>query len=283
MAGLWGCSPRSETTRERDTPARVRSGADWLRIHPESGRILGPSADPKDPLAGSPPPFSSSGTLLNGSETQRQRAVAWLLKQEGRTSLGRFRPRPRPRPRRHTRGLALVADTHHGWNPRRWRFWPSAGKANRRHHRVGEGVHLIADHPGRRLKSAEQVRVRQRPRVPNPAPPALALPALKAASGPSNVVENGDRLPLADPPGHPAPPASLSWGVLALRAWDRAPAESADWLAESYASRRAARRRNATGTLLLLAGADASLPLLLGHVNGRPPWINPELGNVATF
>lgn len=266
LAGL-GLLATSETTRESDTPACVRSAAAWIVSIQNQDGSLGLSAIQKTPCWATPAVLLF-WNALNGFETQRQRAVAWLLNQQGRTSPAGSDPDHVLGHDATLVGWPWVTDTHSWLEPTAMAVLALCREGKHAHRRVGEGVRLITDRAlpaggwnyGNKSAFGSDLR-------PQPGPTGLALLALKAASGPSNVVENGLGYLLQILPATRAP-ASLSWGVLALRAWDRVPAESADWLADSYA-RVAGRPDAATRlALLLLAGADASLPLLLGHATG---------------
>ena len=133
------------------------------------------------------------------------------------------------------------------------------------HPRVEEGSRLILDRAlphggwnyGNRRVFGQELR-------PHPGPTGLALLALAALRHeirPRSVDQAIGYLIRTLP--EVRAPVSLGWGVLGLRAWDAAPAESNQWLVRSHAA-HTGRNDAACGLGLLLLAAAGHGPELVG-------------------
>ncbi|SIO62646.1 hypothetical protein SAMN05444166_7108 [Singulisphaera sp. GP187] len=264
LVGL-GLVASTEVSRGEDSS--VRLAADWLVSIQNQDGSLGISA-------GLPAPcWTTPYTLLlwnalNGYETPRRRAAAWLLQQQGQTSASESDPDHVIGHDTTLVGWPWVSDTHSWLEPTAIAVLALGREGYGDHRRVREGIRLIADRAlpnggwnyGNKSAFGNVLR-------PQPGPTGLALLALAQTDDPSSVVANGIKYLVETLPNTRAP-ASLGWGVLGLRRWNRAPAKSYLWLDESY--RRTVGRPDAATrlALLLLAVGDASLPLFLGTQSG---------------
>ncbi|WP_237722429.1 prenyltransferase/squalene oxidase repeat-containing protein [Singulisphaera acidiphila] len=245
----------------------VRAAADWLASIQNQDGSMGLSAGQTSPCWTTPYALLF-WNALPGFEKARQRAATWLLQQRGRTNSADSDPDHVIGHDPTLVGWPWVTDTHSWLEPTAISILALSREGYGDHPRVREGVRLIIDRAlpdggwnyGNRSAFGNVLRAQ-------PGPTGLALLALAEADGSSKVVEKGVQYLRKTLPTTRAP-ASLGWGVLGLRSWKEDAAESNLWLAESY--QRTAGRPDAAMrlALLLLAGGEASLPLLVGNSKG---------------
>jgi hypothetical protein len=199
-----------------------------------------------------------------GHQGEADRAVSWLLRQEG------VRISPADDPDHivgHDTMLAgwpWVAGTHSWLEPTAMAVLALCRAGLGRHPRVEEGDHLIRDRAiatggwnyGNKAAFGHPLR-------PQPAPTGLALLALAHRDERTPTVARAIQYLQDALPGLRAA-SSLGWGLLGLRAWSSAPEEAERWLAEAYL--RSTGRSDAAMklSLLLLAGGEHALALFEG-------------------
>lgn len=252
---------------EASDDSAVRPAADWLASIQNQDGSTGLSAGQTSPCWTTPYALLF-WNALPGFEKARRRAATWLLQQRGRTNSADSDPDHVIGHDGMLVGWPWVTDTHSWLEPTAISILALCREGHGDHRRVREGVSLIIDRAlpdggwnyGNRSAFGNVLRAQ-------PGPTGLALLALAEADGPSKVAEKGVQYLRKTLPTTRAP-ASLSWGVLGLRSWKEAPAESNLWLAEAY-HQTAGRPDAATRlALLLLAGGEASLPLFVGNSKG---------------
>jgi hypothetical protein len=191
------------------------------------------------------------------------RATAWLLKQSGATLARSDDPRGVAGHDTTIVGWPWVSDTHSWVEPTALAVMALGKVGQGSHPRVQEGLRLICDRSvagggwnyGNKAVFGTALRAQ-------PAPTGIALLALASAGneprGP--MIRHAVDFLRATLPGTRAS-ASLSWGLLGLKAWGEVPEESDRWLAEARAA--VAGRADAGPKLacLLLAAGKGSLDL----------------------
>jgi hypothetical protein len=257
--GLLAARPEVGASDDR---AVARSGADWLAAIQRPDGSLGLSAE--EPAPGWTTPYAL--LLWRGlgiHEAPCRRAADWLLRQKGEAYPRSLDPDHIVGHDTSMIGWPWVAGTHSWIDPTVMAILALGQAGYRDHPRVLEGVRLIQDRAlpaggwnyGNKSAFGHALR-------PQPGPTGLALLALAHRRSRSAVIERAIAYLNATLPGVRAP-ASLAWGLLGLRAWERLPGESGRWLAETFA--RATGRPDAVprlACLLLAAGQDA-LDLLI--------------------
>jgi hypothetical protein len=250
---------------QRDGPAghvraEIERSADWVAAAQRRDGAVGISAAVHAP-SWTTPHAILLWAALDGHSPEQERAVRWLLGQEGVAI-----PLPAASERALGHDTTLVGwpwtDGTHSW------LEPTAlavlalrrtGKCD--HPRVRQGLRLIRDRAiagggwnyGNRAAFGHDLR-------PQPGPTGLALLALAGTGTPAQAVASGIAYLKTVLPRTRAP-LSLCWGVLGLRAWEGWPPESDDWLAAALAE--TLRREHAGLRLahLLLAAGPLSLEL----------------------
>jgi hypothetical protein len=229
--------------------------SDWMAMFQRADGALGLSES--QPTPGWP---TSLGVLLwqavAGNEAPRRRAVAWLLRQEGKRMSPADDPDHIVGHDTTLVGWPWVGGTHSWLEPTALAVLALRRAGLGEHPRVVEGYRLIRDRAiatggwnyGNKSAFGHPLR-------PQPAPTGLALLALAHRDGRTEIVARAIRYLQETLPGVRAS-ASLGWGLLGLRAWASAPDAGGRWLAEAYA--RATGRPDAATklALLLLAGGE---------------------------
>jgi hypothetical protein len=252
---LADCDPAGEGTEPEAIAARC---AAWLAQFQRSDGAIGLSP------AQSEPGWTTPLALLlwqavAGHQSERRRAVGWLLQQQGQ----RISPADDPD---HIvghdtmlAGWPWVAGTHSWLEPTAMALLALGRAGLAAHPRVVEGYRLINDRAiisggwnyGNKAAFGHPLR-------PQPAPTGLALLALARGRERTPVVAQAIAYLQATLPAVRAS-ASLGWGLLGLRAWSDAPRQAEGWLIEAY--NRATGRPDAAPklSLLLLAGGTHAL------------------------
>jgi hypothetical protein len=239
-------------------------GAEWLATMQESDGSLGVTRG----LAGvgwATPYAILLWNLLRLHTDKRERAVQWLLRLRGQNP-------PPDSPSRIVVGhdFSLVgwpwtAGTHSWVEPTALAVLALSGEGLKDEQRVREGYRLIVDRAlphggwnyGNKSVFGRELR-------PHPGPTGLALLALATRGSqvrPSVVDPAIEYLTSTLP--ELLSPISLGFGLLGLRAWHAAPADSAGWLRRAHA-RHAGRLDAACGLGLLLLAAVEHGPAMLG-------------------
>jgi len=238
--------------------SKARAAATWMVSVQQTDGSLGVSAELAQP--GWATPYALLlWAALGAFPAQRQRAVRWLLGQQGTTISGLT-----DGVIGHDASLAgwpWVAGTHSWLEPTALAVMALRREGFARHPRVVEGVHLIRNRaiPGSGWNYGNSVVFGNILR-PQPGPTGLALLALAGTEGPRETVEPAlGYLRTALPTIRAT--LSLSWGLLGLRAWGAEPPEAEGWLAEAAAQAFAGNADSSLGLLLLAAGRK-SLGLL---------------------
>jgi hypothetical protein len=242
-------------TRDVGDEMGFTASADWLATIQQPDGSLGSSA-----TRGAPGWTTPLGLLLwqalSDHEPQRRRAVAWLLRAEGKRIPRADDPEGIVGHDTTLAGWPWVGGTHSWLEPTALAVLAlrRAGLAD--HPRVVEGLRLIRDRAiatggwnyGNKSAFGHALR-------PQPGPTGLALLALAPLDGRTPIVAQAIDYLLETLPGVRAS-ASLGWGLLGLRAWDSVPPAAEAWLAEAF--ERATGRPDAPVKLamLLLAGGD---------------------------
>jgi hypothetical protein len=198
---------------------------------------------------------------LDGYSNERARAIDWLLAQEGLAI-----PQAAGAECAIGHDTTLVGwpwiDGTHSWlEPTALAVLAlrRAGKAD--HPRVRGGLRLIRDRAiagggwnyGNRAAFGHDLR-------PQPGPTGMALLALAGTGVTDRSIEDAIAYLLEALPATQAP-LSLCWGVLGLRAWDRAPGEAEQWLARALVQILHRPPIGPRLAHLLLAGGPRSLEL----------------------
>jgi hypothetical protein len=260
LAGL-GLLASDPDRRDGPRTAVVRRAADWLTGLQCRDGSLGVSA-----ALSTPGWMTSYGVLLwaavGGYTAPRERAVRWLLGQEGVSV-------PIPAPSQRTVGhdttiigWPWVGDTHSWLEPTALTVLALRREGKADHPRIREGLRLIRDRAiasggwnyGNNVAFGRDLR-------PQPGPTGLALLALAGEDGRTEIVERAIVYLEGALPATRAP-QSLCLGVLGLRAWGRCPEAADGWLAQ--ACEQAVHRHDSAPRLahLLLAAGCRSLELL---------------------
>lgn len=243
-----------------DSTAGLGGAARWLATIQQPDGSLGLSADLTQP------PWPTALAVLAWAELgtaagEREKAVRSLMQLEGRAS-------------ERVEGSVIGDDTTlKGWPWMAGTYsWVETtamamlalcreGQAD--HPRVKEGVKLLVDRAlpeggwncGSREVFGQSLR-------PFPMPTGIAMLALAGRHPPDAIIEKSvtyltSVLPLV------RAPESLSWGLLALTAWGRRPAEADAWIDRSYRELREGGSRSMQLAALLLA-ASANGTKVLG-------------------
>jgi hypothetical protein len=246
--------------------ATVESCAEWLATVQRPDGSLGASAETSSP--GWPTGY---GILLwcalGTHETNRARAVAWLLEQRGRASAKDPQLTVGHDP--SIVGWPWAAGTHSWLEPTALAILALRRASQGHHARVTEGLRLIRDRaiPGGGWNYGNTTAFGQVLR-PQPAPTGLALLALASTRERSTAVNAACAyLERALPRIRAA--QSLCWGTLGLAAWGRRAAEAERWIEEGYA--KAVKHPGAHSPIayaLLGAGQRALAVLGVGTEHG---------------
>lgn len=263
-------------SRERPVPIEVAQAASWLAARQQRDGSIGLTESLGSP--GWPTPLVILlWENLGGFDEPRRRALQWLLCEEGMTA----RPQPDGVIGHDPTlcGWPWVAGTHSWLEPTALGVLALRKAGLERHTRVVQAIALIHDRAllgggwnyGNRAVFGRQLR-------PQPAPTGLAMLALagRPNSGPS-VARAVGYLSAALPGVETG--WSLGWGVLGLSAWHGSPA-GAEWWLRKAATRRLSEGASVPGlAMLLLAGAERSLDLLLSMQRERAPAASREVSN----
>ena len=252
--------------------AGARRAAEWAATLQDSGGSLPISADVPGP-SWTTPHAMLLWQAAHGFEKSRNRAAAWLLGLKGE-ALPRDESTATVIGHDPTvRGWPWIPNTHSWVEPTALVVLALCRERLNHHGRVKAGIHLLLN---RSLEAGGwnygNPAVLGRALRAQPEPTGLALLALEA---------HGEDAPecrraidyLRQALREVRAGTSLSWGVLALRAWDACPSEAATWLAESH--ERCGSRADAVVSLalLLLAASERGLELLIkpneGTANDR--------------
>lgn len=246
-------------TRTAAAPA-LAAAADWLTTVQRADGSVGVSAS--TPTPGWATPYAALFWKALGAHEGRVRSASgWLLGQKGRTLDRADDPNKVAGHDTTLVGWPWVDDTHSWLEPTALAVLALGRVGLGDHPRVREGLRLIRDRavePGGWNYGNKSVF--GRPLRPQPAPTGLALLTL-AGTGPRTAdVGRAVRYLRAALPGVRAS-ASLGWGLVGLRAWGEAPADSDRWLSEAFAG--LADRPDAAPKLacLLLACGGRTLEL----------------------
>ncbi len=247
-------------TGREQSRAAVRDAADWLAGLQQRDGALGIAPDlpqPRWTTALGVLVWSTSGRFL----TARNKAVDWLLDRQGTTWTPDVAEPFGHDPR--IPGWPWVEGTHSWLEPTAMAVLALRRAGRAEHRRTLDGQRLIRDRAirtggwnyGNSTVFGADLR-------PHPAPTGLALLALAGTDDADSVIveRSCDYLATILPTTHA--PQSLCFGILALAAWERRPAEADDWLRAAHD--RAARWSNSIAQLacLLLAAGERSLDLL---------------------
>jgi hypothetical protein len=256
--GLIASAADRKTEQAKD---ELRRSADWLASLQSLDGSLGVSAALRTPCW--PTPY---GVLLwaalGGYQTQRERAVQWLLDQEGVAIPNLATPERTVGHDTALIGWPWVADTHSWLEPTAVAILALRREGKVNHPRVLEGLHLIRDRAiptggwnyGNNIAFGRDLR-------PQPAPTGLALLALAGIDGRSELVERAVGYLQESLPRTRAP-QSLCWGVLGLRAWGCCPEAADGWVAEAFEQTIHRRDSSLQPAHLLLAASERPLELL---------------------
>ena len=253
----WGCWP----TRGDDGDAAAARRP--LRRRPvgsrrSSGRTACSASRRRSRRPGGRPRYALLlWQALGSHEGHRRRAVAWILAQEGRRIPKSDDPDHIVGHDTTLAGWPWVAGTHSWLEPTVLALLALRRAGRAADPRVVEGYRLVRDRAietggwnyGNKSAFGHALR-------PQPAPTGLALLALAHRDGRTEIVARAIRYLHETLPGVRAS-ASLGWGLLGLRAWQRTPEAAPAWLAEAY--HRATGRPDAApeaGDALLLAAGD---------------------------
>ncbi len=262
---LAASEPATNASRSRDA---VAQSADWLAELQQEDGSLGISPDLPQPhwttplgvLVWSAAGGGSTDATIRAKKAQRK-AIAWLLLQSGET----WNPTADTPYGHDTRipGWPWVEKTHSWLEPTALAVLALRLSGQAAHPRSHDGVRLIHDRAirtggwnyGNSAVFGADLR-------PQPAPTGLALLALATVDDfDEPVVERGcTYLEKILPTTHA--PQSLCFGMLALSAWGRRPANAEELLTTAYDG--AARSSNSIAQLayLLLAAGPRALVLL---------------------
>ncbi|MFH1268956.1 MAG: prenyltransferase/squalene oxidase repeat-containing protein [Planctomycetota bacterium] len=211
--------------------AAVHEAADWLAEIQQPDGALGLSAELPTPCWG-----TAYGllvwTTLGSHQTERERAVQWLLGRIGQTSavknngiLGHDTSIP---------GWPWIENTHAWLEPTAWAVLALRREGLSDHPRVREGVRLISNRAipsgGWNYGNVSTFGTNLRAQ---PAPTGLALLALAGEDTDPGQIEDGLNYLLGTLP-RVRSPRSLCWGLLGLEAWERRYDAAEIWLAESF-------------------------------------------------
>lgn len=254
---------------EDPAAALVTSAADWLAKSQQADGSIGIAESV--PRPGWMTPYALLvWKALGTHESESRKAVAWLLATKGRA----LDPRDDPS---HIAGHDVtivgwpwVANTHSWLEPTALAVLALGAAGFQSHPRVREGLRLIRDRVidtggwnyGNKAVFGRSLR-------PQPGPTGLALLALAGTEKRSPDIDRAIHYLDRALTGLQAA-ASLSWGLIGLRAWDAWPDNGMNWLAGSCS--RVHGRPEAAPRLaaLLLASSKNALELF-----GRGP-ISPE-------
>ena len=242
--------------------AGARSAAEWTATIQDSHGSLPVSGDVPGPSWATPYAMLL-WQAVPGFEKPRSQAAGWLLGLKGQalprdeytaTVIGHDPT---------VRGWPWVPNTHSWVEPTALVVLALCGEGLNRHGRAGAGIHLLLN---RSLESGGwnygNPAVLGRALRAQPGPTGLALLALKAHDDDTPECRRAIdylRRTLRDVRAG----TSLSWGVLALRAWDACPPEAATWLAESHERHGSRADAVVSLALLLLAASERGLDLLI--------------------
>lgn len=246
----------------------ARDAADWLAAIQRPDGALGLSAGIPAPCWGTPYAILLWGAL-GDYETERKRAVAWLLQSAGETC-----PADPHGVLSHDTGIVgwpWVEETHSWLEPTAMALLALRREGYERHPRVREGLRLICDRAvpggawnfGNRTMFGAVV-------PPQPAPTGMALAVLAGTRDHGELIEGGCRY-LHNTLPRVRAPRSLAWGLIGLDAWQRRPAAGDTWLAESFTRAEHTGANTADLAQLLLAASRPALGLLAVGAFERSP------------
>jgi hypothetical protein len=257
LVALGLLAAQDEANGQR-TLTKARAAAAWLAGLQDGDGSLGVSAELREP--GWPTPYAILlWAALSMYPAERQRAVSWLLAQEGTTTERRDDGVIGHDP--SISGWPWKSGTHSWVEPTAFAVLALRRAGLHQHPRVREGVRLLYDRAvpsggwnyGNRVVFGRTLRAQ-------PGPTGLALLALAGTAGSSQIPVQAIEY-LRSALATTRAPLSLAWGVLGLRAWCAEPAAALDWLGESAAHALTANADWQLGLLLLAAG-NKSLELL---------------------
>ena len=246
-----------------------RDAADWISAIQQVDGSLPVSPSLKTP-GWSTPYALLLWNRLTGYEPARQRARAWLLRDE---KVARPVREDSEKILGHDPtllGWPWVDGTHPWIEPTAMAILALCRDGQGDHPRVKEGIRLILDRAldhggwncGNKTVFGRELR-------PLPGPTGMALLALAAHGDRSPAISRALDYLLATLPSVRAP-VSLGWGVLALRAHHACPAQSDQWLAEAFETIRLRPESTVSLALLLLAaGADESCLITPRIISGH--------------
>ncbi|MDB5350319.1 MAG: hypothetical protein JWN86_1566 [Planctomycetota bacterium] len=269
-AGVWSYGPSTAPATEptalaglalRETdPEAARAAASWLAAAQSRDGSVGVSQDLAE--MGWPTPYACLlWAAVARHRSEREAAVVWLLGTKGRGE-----PRVKHNPIGHDTtliGWPWISGTHSWVEPTAMALLALGREGRRDHPRAQEGLAVIRDRSiptgGWNMGNPVVLGATLRPQ---PAPTALALLAMSGSKlDATPAVQRAIRY-LRSVLSETRAPASLSWGVLGLRAWGAAPASAEAWLrlAFHHAVRRGGSAMDMA--LLLLAADCGSLDVL---------------------
>lgn len=253
--GLLATPGVDDSESEDEAKAAVAGSADWLAAIQRPDGSLGITGASSGP--GWPTPL---GLLLwhaaGGREDARRRGIEWLLREKGEHSAPKSGAAPILGHDMTLVGWPWVDGTHSWLEPTATAVLALRAAGLGAHPRCVEGLRLIRDRAidaggwnyGNKAVFGHALR-------PQPGPTGVALLALAGQDARTEIVDRAIRYLNETLPGIRAC-ASLGWGLLGLRAWNAAPVEADNWLAEAF--HHASGRPDAAPklALLLLAGGD---------------------------
>ncbi len=224
----------TERSGSSEIAAAVGPAGEWLASLQQANGSLGISESLSEP--GWATPYALlAWNALGGFETERRRAVNWLLQQAGGVFPKDIGPRPVHGHDTSIVGWPWTSGAHSWVEPTAMAVLALRREGLGNHARVQEGLRLLRDRAivtggwncGNKSTYGHILR-------PQPATTGIALLALAHADTRAELPRDAIRYLLQTLPGVGAPP-SLGWGVLGLRAWDQSPRDADHWLSDSFA------------------------------------------------
>lgn len=282
-SGGWGYRKRTSPAIEPTSLAALsllntdrevsRAAGDWLVSIRNRDGSLGISRDLTKPCW--PTPHACLlWAALDEHQVERSAAIEWLLRTKG-TQI----PRVERSPIGHDTqlvGWPWIEGTHSWVEPTAMALLVLARKGMRQHPRALEGLRVLRD---RAIPTGGwnigNPRAFGTPLRAHPSQTGLALLALAEAGWAHEPTVAPAISFLKKALAETLAPASLSWGILGLRAWETAPPRADEWLAKAY-DRISDRTEDATAlALLLLAAGERSLDHL--GIIPRESWCCDEV------
>jgi hypothetical protein len=246
----------TDGSRSSAVAPAVRAAGGWLASVQQANGSLGISESLPEP--GWATPYGLlAWNALGGFETERKRAVDWLLLQAGGVFPKDIGPRPVHGHDTSIVGWPWTSGAHSWVEPTAMAVLALRREGLGDHARVQEGLRLLRDRAivtggwncGNKSTYGHILR-------PQPATTGIALLALARADTQAELARDAIRYLSETLPGVGAPP-SLGWGVLGLRAWDQSSRDADHWLSDSFA-KLAGRPDAAPRLAILLLGAGQS-------------------------